>query len=376
MRGIGLILALIAALMQPHLAAADAVSAANESSAMLDRAHRQLKNAKTAMNRVIAMTRAIKAYDAAILAARSGLLELRAAEQEAKKRYQDRRETVENILSGLQASGKTPPSLTFLHPDGPIGAARANIVLNDLLPTMNEEANALRAEVERLATLGALQELMEQELLSSAEDLRAARVELKTAIFEERRIKGGLRDDTARLARLAKNSRDIRQLVDGLALMPPPPEPADAPEMKLVKGTLLSPVRGRMTRNFRQADAAGISRRGIVLSAAPQSIVTTPVTARVRYTGRFLNHGLVVILEPEPDYLLVISRLGQILVQAGESVVAGRPIGLLGGRDTLNEEFLIEQSDADGAIPDESLYIEMRHRGIAIDPVPWFRDIL
>lgn len=371
-----LIGAALAAMMLPSPAAADVVSAAEEASSFLEQAHARLKNAKSAQNRVIAMTRAIKAYDVALLAARSGLRDLRAAEDQAKARYQDRRANVENILSGLQTVGKTPPALTFLHPEGPVGAARAGISMNDLLPAMSEEANALRAEVERLATLGALQELVEQDLRDAAAELRQARVDLKNAIFEERKIRGVLLDDTGRLAKLAKNSRDMRQLVEGLSLLPVPPEPADAPDMKLIKGTLPWPVAGRVTRNFREPDAAGISRRGIVVSAPAQSIVVAPVTGRVRYTGRFLNHGLVVILEPEPGYLMVFSRLGQITVQAGEGVVAGRPLGLLGGTNRIDEDFLINESDADSAILNESLYIEMRHRGIAIDPVPWFRDIL
>ena len=367
---------LTAMLLLPPAALGDAITAAEQASALLDQAHSRMSRAKTAQNRVIAMTRAIKAYDAAILAARSGLRELRNAEQEAKVGYQKKRANVESILSGLQALGKAPPSITFMHPDGPLGAARAGMTMKDLLPAMNEEADALRAEVERLATLGALQEIIEQELRSAAAALRQSRVDLKQAIFEEREIRGILLEDHDRLARIAKDAQNMREFVTNLRLMPRPPSPADAPEMKLVKGTLPWPTKGKLTRNFREPDAAGISRQGIVMSAPPLSLITAPVTARVRYTGRFLNHGLVVILEPEPDYLLVLSRLGQIMVRAGESIVAGRPIGILGGSDPHDEEFLIELSDAEGAFETESLYIELRHHGIAIDPVPWFLDTM
>jgi len=372
------ILALLVVLMVtlPAMRAeADVLDAARDAISRLDRAERKLTVATTAQNRVIAMSEAIRAYDVALLAMRSGLRDLQNASLAARERYEEKREVVERIIGGMQAVSRAPRPLTFVHPGGPVGAARAGMTMQDLLPAMNAEAQAFRDEAERLATIAALQEVAETDLRIAIEDLRAARLELKTAIFEDRRIKGVLRDDTVRLARLAKNSRDMRKLVEGLTLLPVPPAPADAPEMELIRGKLPWPVVGRLVRRYREPDAAGITRRGLVVGARPLSIVSAPFTARVRYVGRFLDHGLVVILQPDPDYMLVLSGMAQVSVVAGEGVVAGRPIGVMGGSDTDDEEFLIDMSEAGGTFPEESLYIELRRRGIASNPLPWFRPI-
>jgi septal ring factor EnvC (AmiA/AmiB activator) len=85
-----------------------------------------------------------------------------------------------------------------------------------------------------------------------------------------------------------------------------------------------------------------------------------------------LDYGNVIILEPQAGYLLVIAGLDQVYGEIGQILDQGAPVGLLGGKQTGAQEFLIQASDGGGAMAQETLYIELRHNGEPVDPEVWF----
>ena len=97
------------------------------------------------------------------------------------------------------------------------------------------------------------------------------------------------------------------------------------------KGALPLPVRGRILRRAGEADAAGITRPGLVLATRPNALVTTPAAATIRYHGPLLDYGNVIILEPEAGVLLVLAGLQTVYGEIGEVVPGGGPVGLMGG---------------------------------------------
>jgi septal ring factor EnvC (AmiA/AmiB activator) len=56
----------------------------------------------------------------------------------------------------------------------------------------------------------------------------------------------------------------------------------------------------------------------------------------------------------------------------GATLLAGEPIGALGGPPPAAEEFLIDASSGNASIPDKTLYIEIRRDGAPADPAGWF----
>jgi septal ring factor EnvC (AmiA/AmiB activator) len=132
------------------------------------------------------------------------------------------------------------------------------------------------------------------------------------------------------------------------------------------------PVRGEVLRGFDEPDAAGVRRPGVVLRAAPLSLVRAPADATVRYAGPFLEYGYVVVLETGPETMVVLAGLAQLRVGAGTAVGRGEPLGLLGGRPLGVEEYvMLPQSDT-GAGGSETLYIEVRQGRGPVDPEPLF----
>ncbi len=135
------------------------------------------------------------------------------------------------------------------------------------------------------------------------------------------------------------------------------------------------PVIGTIRRRFNEQDAAGQEQPGIVVAAPPLSLVTAPQSGIVRFAGEFLDYGLVIIIEPAPEYLEILAGFGQIYVNKGDELASGDPIGLLGGEVPDSAEFLTEMSSASGVTNIETLYIEVREQGVPVDPSGWFAGV-
>lgn len=114
---------------------------------------------------------------------------------------------------------------------------------------------------------------------------------------------------------------------------------ASAP-VRLWSGPFVMPLKGRVSGEFGKRRILNGERRsphGGLDIAAPRG---TPVMAsgggRVAFTGEFFFHGKLVVLDHGLGVFTIYSHLDSILVQKGEAVKAGRPIGRVGatGRAT------------------------------------------
>ena len=139
------------------------------------------------------------------------------------------------------------------------------------------------------------------------------------------------------------------------------------------KGALELPVQGIILRFAGEADAAGVSRPGIILATRPRSIVTSPAAATIRYTGPLLDLGQVIILEPQTDVLFVLAGLDTVYGTAGEVIDAGAPLGLMGDAEAETGLDLSTDGDDTGVGRSETLYMEVRRNNLPEDPSLWFR---
>ncbi len=357
----------------PLQAHGDVTDATNDALRLLDQARVQLSAADGKRDRLRAYGQAIQGYEVAMLATRAGLRELQAATKISSENYRLQRDRTEKLLGTLHLMGRTPKELNVLHPGGALGAARANMMLHELVVQAKLESEALRLEFERIATLSALQETTLDGLFRARQDIAAARAKVHAVLDTDEKVPVAQLNESVTLDAIVTNSRNLRDLAKGLMDHSFPEDTLENLYVESDLGKLDWPVLGRVVREFGERDAAGIARPGLIIGAAPLSLVRSPFEAVVRYQGQFLDFGEVVILEPEPSYLLVLSGLGRSYVRTGERVEIGEPIGLLGGTEPTDEVFLIGLSEGDSAFFQESLYIETRKDGIATDPKAWFK---
>ncbi|MEM7520130.1 MAG: peptidase M23 [Pseudomonadota bacterium] len=366
---------IIGALLQPLAVVAQSSAApqAREAAAALEAAAVLLDDADGARDRVRALTQTIQAYEVGLGAMRTGLRQAAINEAQLVAQLTAREEEVAALLGVLQSMGNAASPTSFLHPDGPMGTARAGMLLAELTPALNRKADALRRDLENVQTLRALQVDAAKRLETALTEVQAARTALNQAMADRTDLPRRFTADRARMSLLIASTETLEGFASGLSdivteVIAPAPATMDG-EI----GALPLPVQGLLLRRAGVPDAAGVVRPGIILATRPGAIATSPTAATIRYAGPLLDLGQVMILEPQADTLFIFAGLDVVYGAAGEVIARGTPIGLMGGAMAQSADSLSPLRDGTGAERSETLYIEVRRNNTPQDPEGWFR---
>ncbi|MEL6700607.1 MAG: peptidoglycan DD-metalloendopeptidase family protein, partial [Pseudomonadota bacterium] len=191
-----------------------------------------------------------------------------------------------------------------------------------------------------------------------------ARATLAQAIADRGPLPQRFTEDPVKTALLIAASETLDGFASGLTEITPDGVSASLPSAARIEGTLDWPVNGTLLRQFREADAAGVARPGLILATRANALVTSPAAATVRFQGDLLDYGNVMILEPARDVLVVLAGLEDVYVSTGDVVTTGAPIGLMGGTAPDAASGVSERT--------QTLYIEIRDDQEPVDPAGWF----
>ncbi|WP_288939985.1 peptidoglycan DD-metalloendopeptidase family protein [uncultured Roseovarius sp.] len=357
------------ALAQSPDPAADARAAADR----LARAGEMLSSAKSARNRVKALSETVHAYEDGLQAMREGLRRAAIREQTLSRELQSREDEVAQFLGVLMGIGDTPAPVLLLHPSGPVGTARSAMILADVAPALDERAQDLRDTLEEVSVLRALQQSAANRLQEGLDGAQKARTALSQAIADRTDLPRRFTEDAVKTALLIASTETLEGFASGLSQIAVDEAPGSLPGIAGRKGDLPLPVQGRILRRAGEEDAAGIARPGIVMAARPRALVTTPAAATVRYRGPLLDYGNVIILEPQTGILLVLAGLDVVYGETGQVLPGGSPVGLMGGAGAGDDVVQTGTGTETGARQTETLYIELREDNTPVDPLEWFR---
>lgn len=373
-RLIGLCLALALA-ASPIAAQDDPAEQARVAADQLEAAHIALNDAERASDRVAALTQAIRAYEIGLDALRESLRRAALREAAIRQEFDAESEKVSELLGVLMNIQSAAGPLVMLHPAGPLGTARSGMIVSDVTPELQKQALQLRARLEEVALLRALQESAAETLQQGLMDIQTARTDLSQAISDRTDLPQRYVADPERLQNLIDSSETLEGFASGLSGVSPGTT-ADDPiqDLGAAKGTLPLPVSGTVLRKFNEVDSAGVKRPGIVVATRPLAIVTNPWPATIRYRGPLLDYGNVMILEPESDTLLVLAGLDQVYGAVGQVVPPATALGYMGGATPDPETFLLNSENGAGSELTETLYIELRVGGEPVDPAAWFAE--
>jgi septal ring factor EnvC (AmiA/AmiB activator) len=334
-----------------------------------------LDSARSAADRVAALTVTIGAYERGLAGLRDGLRRAALREAEILADFNARSEHIGRILGVLSTMEQIEGPLLLLHPAGPLGSARSAMVLGSVTPALQQEAERLRADLAELAQLKALQTNAAATLAAGLNSAQAARTALSQAMSERTSLPSGFLSEPENLRRLLESADTLESFALGLAELD---FSIGAPEGDFVsaKGGLPLPVQGILLRRMNESDAAGIRRPGIILATAPAALVTAPWPATIRYRGPLLDYGNVMIIEPAKGYLVVLAGLGTVYGEPGDVIAAGAPLGLMGGRELAAQDFgagfVLQAQQGSSAGRSETLYMELRVGSEPVDPAEWF----
>ena len=355
----------------PAQTPADPAQAAREASVRLSRAADALSETTGAQNRVKALTEVITAFEQGLEAMRAGLRGVAGREQALSAELRAREDEIARLLGVLQRIGQTSGPLVLLHPTGALDTARAGMILSDVAPALDMRAEDLRRDLDELSDLRMLQQSAINTMQRGLEGIQQARTALSEAMAERTDLPRRFTEDPVRTALLIASTETLAAFAGGLSEIAVNEAPGSLPDITGRKGDLPMPVEGLILRRAGEADAAGITRPGIILATRPRALVTTPAAATVRYRGPLLDYGNVIILEPQSGILLVFAGLDVVYGQTGEVLPGGSPVGLMGGRD--GDLLITADAQDTGAQRTETLYIEVRQDNSPVDPLAWFK---
>lgn len=319
--------------------------------------------------RLAALGEAAAAQEAALAALRAELRALAPRRAEALAALEAERRAGFAAASALDRLARAPGGAFFAHPGGAVAAARAGMMLGDAAPALALRAEAARLRLAGFAVLEAERRRAADAAAAALEALRATRAEIAEAIAA-RAAREGLPPALERAAQ--RDAAALAEAAGALAALlssPAAEQGADLP------AGLPPPALGRLARGRGVAPPSasrGGPAAGVALATEPWALVRAPATATLRYAGQVGGLGLVAVLEPAPGVLIVLQGLSRIDRTAGETLLAGEPLGAMGGPPPASEEFLVEATAPGGAEGEQTLYIEVRQGGIPVDPAALF----
>jgi murein hydrolase activator len=343
------------------------IEQAAAASADLQSAVVALEAAKSSRDRVAALTRTIRAYEDGLAALREALRQAHLRETTLQLQFQAKRDRVAQLVGVLSQLESRPGPLLMLHPAGPLGTVRSGMMLAEVTPALQAEAEKLNTELTELRDLRALQQAAGQTLIGGLEAAQDARTALSQAISDRTELPRRFTEDPETLRGLLESADTLEAFAAGLVL-----DDTGNRSFADAKGTLPLPVLGTLLRRSMESDAAGVRRPGLTLATRPRALVTTPWPATIRYLGPLLDYGNVIVLEPGGGYLLILAGLQTVYGSVGEVLAPGAALGLMGGGEQGVAEFLATAQEGGGVQGTETLYMELRQGAEPVDPAEWF----
>ena len=337
----------------------------------LNTARNELSLADSYRERVKALSNLIQETEESLRDLRSAYRTIKLQSKNLNKDIILQKEKVSELAGALLVVGREPLGSKLLHPDGALNAARSSLILSDILEGVRSEARNLDKDLEKLRLLTNLAQRAEQEMQLSLKSIQAARVSLIKAASDRADLPIRFIDDPKKISLLSKSAKSLGEFAVAINSLEKkliiPAEPIEQD----FKGALNLPVEGVIARKFKEEDAAGIVRPGIIIHTKDNEIVTSPIVSTILYAGPLQDYKMVSILEPNEGVLLIFAGLDQVFVKSGQIIPKSSPIGLMGSRNTNIKNFITEKELNSGRLS-QSLYIEVRVNDKPQDPFDWF----
>jgi murein hydrolase activator len=382
----------------------------------------------------VAAAKATQEHETALSALEETLTGLAAAEAAKLKDLARHRAQQLQLLMALERLARNPPEGLALAPGDPVDVMRSAALIGAAVPPIEYEAQALSRDLAALAGLrGEIAEAQahhraERQSLEQERTRLAALIARKSAI--QRQAQAGAEQSSQRQVLLATQAADLQQLIarleverkareareareaevqrrreeaarhreevahqraeaqrreaERLARLAPPPAPtapeapspaapdtavtvtAPAPVLvdparpKLLRsfakarGLVVYPASGKLLLQFGESDELGVVSKGITVETRAGAQVIAPFDGKIAFAGAFRGYGQILIIEHGDGYHSLVAGLDRIDGTVGQWLVAGEPVGTM----PRGEER-------------PHLYLELRHDGQPINPMPW-----
>jgi septal ring factor EnvC (AmiA/AmiB activator) len=342
--------------------------------------------------KMIAIAARIQGAEGLITAGEERLAKLGEEEAALTRELAKRRESLGELLAGLQQLERNPPPPVVTEPADALSAVRGAMLFTAVVPEIKTRAALLAQSLGRLQALRT--SISREQAALKAENERLAAERQEIAVLHGRKLElvrstgGELEREATRIAALTRKAQSLRELIATIEVERRKREAEaeasakaaevkaqaelaerEAPKLTFVaaQGTLEFPAQGQKLRAFGEKDGLGGSAKGLFIATRQEAQVTAPATGRVEFAGPFRSYGQLLILDVGEGYLVLLAGLGTISAQSGQLVRAGEPVGVM-GTEPARGTMIGDSMDETRPI----LYVEFRKNGSAVDPSPWW----
>lgn len=298
---------------------------------------------------------------------------LTAEEKDVTARLEKDYAAVGDMILILQRLRRTPPEALIVRPDAPLETAQTALLLKSMLPAVQTRAQALGADLSKLADIRAQLDRDRQDALAGQAALNKKYADIKALNKKREKLFKTLNSDyqatAAAIESLTREAQSVQDLMARLQRQQDDerrqatvaaPGRSESPKQTARRWTLPKagkpelPVAGTIAIGYGERDKIGARSEGLTIETQPGALAVAPMGGKVRFAGAFKNYGQMVIVEHEGGWHSLIGGLEDISVSAGESLDAGEPLGKL------------PDASSRGGRP--ALYYELRHKGQPVDP--------
>lgn len=252
----------------------------------------------------------------------------------------------------------------LLNQQDPAAVSRAFTYYEYFNVARAKRIQALRTELSELKRIeaGIRQETAALEKLWPQKSAAVAAIEKQHARRREviAKLDHRIREADTRLQRLREDERRLSELIEQLqrelAKLSVPPNVPEVPFPKL-KGRLPWPIQGSIVHRFgTPRQSGGPTRQGVVIAGKRGDPVRVIFPGRIAFSDWLRGFGFLVIVDHGGGYMSLYGHNETLEGQAGDWAPAGEIIATVGDS---------------GGQAETTLYFEIRHNGIPLNPLSW-----
>ena len=297
-----------------------------------------------------------------------------ALEEEEKQKsafLKQRRKELLDLVAALERLSRRPAALSLMQPGEAQDTARSAGLLGSMIPAIEEKAAEIRGELTALTRvkdkLAAARFAMKNQVESLQGKKQQQEILLAKRRKEQKVAEAAVSEQTRQLQALAREASSLQDLIQRLQQyeerLRNAPKPQRKPKtqkktyfpntkpINRARGELKYPATGRLTSRFNTQERVGRTR-GIRIRTRAGSQVIAPYAGEIVFAGKFRDYGQLLIIAHGDGYHSLVAGIASLYTSIGENVLTGEPVGTVNERDT-------------------EIYLELRQKGKAIDPVPW-----
>jgi septal ring factor EnvC (AmiA/AmiB activator) len=219
------------------------------------------------------------------------------------------------LLSALQIYTRNPPPALFISTRRANDAVLAAIIMRQITPELQKRTKVLYDQNAQLVAIRRQAALQNEALFISESDVSKQRGEIEDLIRQKMALEDQL---LSQADQLEAQSVELKAREDHLR--------GGLPLKGLLglggdSGRLLPPVVGDKVIEF------GNGQRGVTYAAQPGAQVAAPAEGEVEFVGSVDSYGQVVILNVGHDFRVVLTGIGRVYVEKGQTVGRHEPVG-------------------------------------------------